>query len=102
MKMLLLILPLVGLLCSPVLADAPQIPIAKAISIAERAINERKLDVYIQSAALERASFTSSESYWIIKWDHPVPAINPRNREIGMKIRMDGSSVRLVKEPGSL
>lgn len=86
------------------LADAPQLPLSKAVAIAEQSLKERDLrdKVYIQSASLEKRSITNRESYWFIQWDRSLPAVNPRNREIGMKIRMDGTSVRLVKEPGAL
>lgn len=103
MKTSLGLLLALAILRSQLLAGAPQLPISKAILIAENAIRSRQLEtsVFIQSVSLERASFTSSESFWVVKWDHPVPASNPRNREVGMKIRMDGTVSRLVKEPGA-
>lgn len=104
MKTFLALILAAGLLSSQLLAKSPKLPISKAISIAENALKSRQLEgtLFISSVSLERASFTSPEQYWVVKWDHTIPAQNPRNREVGMKIRMDGTSVRLVKEPGAL
>jgi hypothetical protein len=85
-------------------ADAPPpVSAGQAVTIAEESLANRGLDkeIYIQSVTLERATILKARSYWFVKWSHSLPASNPKNREIGVKVNMDGSAVRLVKEPGA-
>jgi hypothetical protein len=82
---------------------APPVSAREALGIAEKNLAERGLDkrLYVIGITLEHASMFSSKGYWFVKWSEPIPASNPRNREVGIKVNMDGSAVRLVKEPGA-
>jgi hypothetical protein len=85
-------------------ADAPPpVSARQAVAIAEESLANRGLEkeIYIQSVTLERATILKARSFWFVKWSHSLPASNPKNREIGVKVNMDGSAVRLVKEPGA-
>lgn len=83
--------------------DAPPISAKQAVDLAEKTIAERGLGgtIYIESVTLERVSMFNVKTYWFVKWSHSIPAMNPKNREVGLKVNMDGSYVRLVKEPGA-
>src|SRR5438067_2085149 len=81
--------------------ERPAVSAREALDIAEKNLAERNLaqKLYVQSVTLERASILKSESFWMVKWSEAIPASNPANREIGIKVRMDGTATRLVKEP---
>lgn len=83
--------------------DAPPVSAKQAVDLAEKTIAERGLGktLYIESVTIQRLSMFSGKSYWFVKWSRTIPAINPKNREVGLKVNMDGSYVRLVKEPGA-
>lgn len=100
MKHILLFLFTICTLGISAMAGAPEVPISKAATIAENSLKERQLEgrIYIDSITLTRSTLTSRKTYWLIKWNQSIPAMNPQNREIGMKVNMDGSYVRLVKE----
>jgi hypothetical protein len=80
----------------------PAVSARQAITIAEESLANRGLEkqVFVQSVTLERATIMKAKSYWFVKWSHSLPASDPKNRELGVKVNMDGSAVRLVKEPG--
>jgi hypothetical protein len=82
-------------------AGAPPITAREALNIAEKNLAERGLDkkLFVTGVTLERDSMFNGKSYWFVKWSEPLPANNPNNREVGIKVNMDGSAVRLVKEP---
>lgn len=87
----------------PLLADeAPPVSARQALDIAEKNLADRGLtkELYVYSVTLTQTSILNNQSYWFVKWSHPIPASNPRNREIGMKVTMEGVVTRLVKEPG--
>jgi len=94
-----------ALFCSSLVAfgNPPPITARQALDIAEKNLAERGLDkkLYVVGVTLERTSMFSEKAYWLVKWSEPIPASNPSNREVGIKVNMDGSAVRLVKEPGA-
>lgn len=104
MKRHFLLLALLSAAASAFAADAPPpVSARQAITIAEESLANRGLDkeVFIQSVTLERATIMKARSFWFVKWSHSIPASEPKNREIGVKVNMDGTAVRLVKEPGA-
>ncbi len=99
-----IILSLAILLCNaPALfaTERPAISARQALDIAEKDLASRNLTqkLYVVSVTLERPSVFGGITYWLVKWSDTIPASNPNNREIGMKVRMDGTPTRLVKEP---
>jgi len=75
----------------------------QAIEIAEGSLATRGLQdkIFVAGVTYERATLLKSKSYWFVKWSQSIPASDPKNREIGVKVNMDGSATRLVKEPGA-
>jgi hypothetical protein len=43
-----------------------------------------------------------NKSYWFVAWSESVPGDKANQREVGVKVNMDGSAARLVKEPGAI
>jgi hypothetical protein len=82
-------------------AEPPPVTLREALNIAQKNLAERGLDkkLYVAGVTLERASMFNGKSYWFVKWSDAIAASNPNNREIGIKVNMDGSAVRLIKEP---
>ncbi|MEA3189387.1 MAG: hypothetical protein QOD99_3217 [Chthoniobacter sp.] len=82
-------------------ADRPAISARQALEIAENDLTSRNLTpkLYVVSLSLERPSMFGGATYWMAKWSEAIPASKPENREIGLKVKMDGTPVRLVKEP---
>lgn len=80
--------------------DQPAVTLRQALEAAEKSMNERGLgkDLYIDSVVLNRSAMFGGETYWFVKWSHPIPVPDePGKREVGIKVRMDGSATRLVK-----
>jgi len=79
--------------------DTPAISIRQALDLAEKAkaVRENSDKVYILSIALERTSIIGGKPVWIAKWSGPLPANDPRDRDIGVQIFMDGSVRHIVK-----
>lgn len=82
-------------------AVSPPVSIGEALAIAEKSMKDRGLEqrVYIQSISLERTSLLNSKPFWLVRWSTPLPASEPKTREIGIKVDMEGRAVRLVKGP---
>lgn len=80
-------------------APAPAISAHQALDLAEKNMNERGLgkEIYVESVTLTRPAIFGGETFWFIKWSHPIRATDPNKREIGIKVRMDGRTTRLVK-----
>ncbi|MGB8355550.1 MAG: hypothetical protein WCD79_16750 [Chthoniobacteraceae bacterium] len=79
---------------------APAISAHQALDAAEKNMNERGIgkQVFIESVTLKKdAAFSAEPAYWFVKWSHSIPATDPHKVEIGIKVRMDGRTTRLVK-----
>jgi len=83
---------------------APAIDIHKAIAIAEQTLHDRGLagKISIVGATLERSTMFNNNSYWFIAWSETIPGDKKGEREVGIKVKMDGEAVRLVKAPGAM
>ena len=81
---------------------APPVSARQALDSAEKDMNERGLgkQVFVESVTLMRPPIFGGETFWFIKWSHPIPASAPGTREYGIKVRMDGRTTRLVKKVG--
>jgi hypothetical protein len=82
-------------------AEPPAVTARQALDIAEQSLRDRGLDhrLHVVSVALEKSSLMSGKAFWFVKWSEPIPASDPKNREVGVKVAMDGTATRLVKEP---
>ena len=78
----------------------PPVTVRQALDLAEKYMTDNALrdKVFIYGITLERSSFMTSKQYWVVKWSAPIPGSSPEKREIGLKIEMDGTVKRLVKE----
>lgn len=101
MKTLLLSAACVAVLASSILA-APQISIDQAASLAQQHLKERGLDGnrFITSLALEKDSITRGNQYWYARWSESVK-LEDKKTELGVRINMDGSVVRIVEGPAA-
>jgi hypothetical protein len=70
------------------------------LEIAEKSLADRGLqkELWIESITLDKASLLGSTPFWFVKWNKSIPASDPKNKEVGVKVYMDGKAVRLVKE----
>jgi|GEM_PF-5188868 len=77
---------------------APVYSLDKALTLARKVLAERnEPDVFIRSIALEKPAMFSDKQKWVVTWSRALPASQPRLREIGLSIDMDGRAVRVVK-----
>ena len=88
------------LFVSSAFADTPPaISARQALDFAEQNMTDRGLgkELYIESVQLLKPALFNGETYWFVKWSHPIPATDPNKIEVGIKVRMDGRVTRLVK-----
>ena len=81
--------------------DKPAISIHQAADLAEKAkaLRENGDTVFIESLTLQRTGIFAGKTVWIAKWSGKLPANNPRDREVGVEISMDGTVKHIVKGP---
>jgi hypothetical protein len=81
---------------------APSMTVDKAASVAQQHLKERGLadSRFVSSLILERTSIGRGEQYWYARWSESVK-LEEQKTEIGLRINMDGSLVRMVEGPGS-
>ena len=81
--------------------ERPEISIQQAVKIAETEKNLRDngSSVYIESISLQRTSLLNGKTVWIAKWSEKLPANDPRDRDVGVEISMDGHVKHIVKGP---
>jgi hypothetical protein len=94
-----LLLSSLALLAAACLAQAaPRITIAEAASIAQNELKSRGLEsqIYVIGIALETDGMANAEKYWHVRWSDAI-AGEERKKEVGVKVKMDGSIVRLVE-----
>jgi hypothetical protein len=79
------------------------VSVREAVDIAEKSLNDRSLKgkIYIESVSLDKSSIIGGHTFWFVKWSASLPASDPKNREVGVKVYMDGTASRLVKKPGT-
>jgi hypothetical protein len=83
---------------SAALHASPRLPIDRAAAIAQEQLRERGVSgrVYITSIAMEADSIARRTPYWYARWSEAIP-LDERKRELGLRINMDGSLVRMVE-----
>ena len=82
--------------------DIPAFSVRQALDAAEKNMSERGLpkEIYVASVTLSHATMFGGETYWLVKYSHPIPGEGPNQQEIGVKVRMNGSVTRLIKNLG--
>jgi hypothetical protein len=88
-------------LVSSVLAG-PSLGIDQAANLAQQHLKERGLtgQRYVASLALEKEAIARGEDYWYARWSESVK-LEDRKKELGVRINMDGSLVRIIEGPAA-
>jgi hypothetical protein len=97
-------LSLIALLAAVSLAQAvPTLSVDKAASLAQKELVGRGLadHVYVLSLVMRLDGALNKDWYWYASWSESIPGDN-RTKEVGMRINMDGSTIRVVEGPGSV
>ncbi len=81
-------------------APAPSVQVAQAATMAQQHLKERGLDdrIFIRALVLEAATVGRGERYWYARWSQNV-TIEEEKKEVGLRINMDGTVVRVVENP---
>lgn len=81
---------------------APTVPIDQAAAVAQAHLRERGLEGsrFVSSLVLERESLGRGKHYWYARWSETVK-LEGQKTEVGLRINMDGSLVRLIEGPSS-
>ena len=80
-----------------VYAAPPAIGAVAAAQIAQKDLESRNLQGSVYIAQMLLKSKSGDKSYWEIYWSKRFPANTEGYKEIGLKIKMDGSYTRTVK-----
>lgn len=81
-------------------ADVPTLTAPAAAAIAQEDLTSRGLDssVYIAEMVYKAHKLLGSEpAHWEVMWSKEFDAQTPGRKEIGLKIKMDGSYSRSVR-----
>ncbi len=84
---------------SSVLA-VPTLTVDQAANLAQQHLKERGLagSRYVASLVLEKEAMARGEQYWYARWSESVK-LEERKKEVGLRINMDGSLVRIIDGP---
>lgn len=99
MKPLFLALALAFLAVVPAFAGAPTLKAAEAAAIAQGDLDSRGItDVYITEMRYKEGGLLGGEpAYWEVMWSKEFEAQTAGRKEIGLKVKMDGTYVRAVR-----
>jgi hypothetical protein len=76
---------------------APELPIDKALKIANSYLKENgRTDVWVSAIELEKTSATTGH-VWAVKWNTPV-VLDDTKRETGLEVAMDGTIARYTEK----
>lgn len=80
-------------------APGPRLQVDQAASLAQAHLKERGLEsrVFVRALTLESTTVTSGKGYWYARWSEVVEG--EEKKEVGLRINMDGSLVRVVENP---
>lgn len=93
----LLVVAFAGFASATSLAQAPALDAAKATTIATNYLKGLGGGApHIVSVNLERSSIMNPTYSWVIRWSSAIG--EGAQREIGMRVKMDGSVARLVED----
>lgn len=78
-------------------AETPKLDAAKAARIATDYLAKLGGNApHIVSLSLDQSALIRGEQSWVVKWSEPV--LDGENREVGARIKMDGSISFLVED----
>ena len=78
-------------------AAAPAVDAARAARIATDHLAQMGAGApYITSVTLETSALVSGTQSWVVRWSSPIDA--GQQREIGLRVRMDGAAIRLMQD----
>ena len=78
-------------------AETPKLDAAKAARIASDYLAKLGSNApHIVSISLDQSALVKGEHSWVVRWSSPVQ--DGENREIGARIKMDGSISYLVED----
>lgn len=101
MKALLPVLIFLFVTAAPLRADkTPAIKAAEAAAIAQEDLASRGLDatIYIAEVNYKKGGLLGGEpAHWEVLWSKDFDAQTQGRKEIGLKIKMDGSYTRSVR-----
>jgi hypothetical protein len=77
----------------------PRLRVDQAASLAQAHLKERGLDgrVFVSALTLESTAVARGKAYWYARWSDAVAG--EEKKEVGLRINMDGSLVRVVENP---
>jgi hypothetical protein len=77
----------------------PAVSARQALELAEKSLAERGLakTIYVDSVTLDHTALKGGETFWFVRWSESIPAQTEGRREVGIKVSMDRTVVRLVK-----
>ena len=83
----------------PIHAGAPTLKAAEAAAIAQGDLENRQLtDVHIGEMRFKEAGLLGGEpDHWEVMWSKEIPAQTEGRKEIGLKVKMDGTYSRSVR-----
>lgn len=81
--------------------EVPAVKIGEVAKISEDWLKERGLSdrVFVRSIELRRASglLVGNREVWVARWSKTVPASDPKMRETGLEVTLEGKVSRLVE-----
>jgi hypothetical protein len=83
----------------PIHAGAPTLNAAEAAAIAQGDLENRQItDVHIVEMRFKEAGLLGGEpDPWEVMWSKEIPAQTEGRKEIGLKVKMDGTYSRSVR-----
>ncbi len=96
----LLLLTLLALTSTSQALDKPGIDVVRAAKVAsEYLASQGNSGLFIASIAVDEGAILSGKATWVVKWSKTVTTSD--GTEVGVRIKDDGSVVRLIEGKGS-
>jgi hypothetical protein len=96
-RTVLLAAGLLALLPAGAAAEAPKLDAARATKLAADYLATLGSSApYIVSVTLEKGALVNGTQSWVVRWSEPIN--DGANREIGVRVKMDGTVAHLVED----
>jgi len=100
LRLLLTCLVLTFLAPSIFAKEKPGMDVVRAAKLASDFLAGRGAgDTYIVSVAIDEGAIISGQPTWVAKWSKPI--VSDGSTEVGVRVKGDGTIVRLVEGKGS-
>jgi hypothetical protein len=100
MKTLLLVCTTLALAFTGHAAEKPGIDALRAAKVATDFLAKMGGDApYITSISIDPGAIFNGHPTWVVKWSKPIEAEG--NKEVGVRVKNDGTVVRLIEAKGS-